>query len=158
MKWKKPLTRQGFLKLAKEHQHLLENVRPQVVEGIATAAAEGDRSENAEYIYGKKRLREIDKKLRQLTLLMKDCDVVDIEHLRSDRVDFGALVTLLDEAGEEKTWRIVGVGEADVEEKTISYKSPVARALMGKKVGDFVEINRPKGPMEYEITKIYYGL
>ena len=157
MKWKKPLTRKGYHRLAEEHRHLLEEVRPKVVEGIATAAAEGDRSENAEYIYGKKRLREIDKKLRQLTSLFGDADVIDIEYLRSDRVDFGARVSVLDEDGCEKQWLIVGVGEADIAEGTISYKSPVARALMGKKVGDVVEIERPKGISEFEILAVTYG-
>lgn len=157
MKWKKPLTREGYMKIAEEHRQLLEDVRPNVVEGIAIAAAEGDRSENAEYIYGKKRLREIDKKLRQLSALIKDADVVDVAFHKSDRVDFGARVRIKDEEGQVKLWQIVGVGEADATQGTISYKSPVGRALLGKKVGDFVEILRPAGSMEYEILEIAYS-
>lgn len=157
MKWTKPLTRAGYLKLAEEHRHLLEDIRPGVVNGIATAAAEGDRSENAEYIYGKKRLREIDKKLRQLTGLIKDAQIVDIEYLRSNKVDFGAKVSLQDESGALKSWLIVGVGEADIEHGSISYKSPLAKAIMGKQVGDIVEFERPNGTIEYEIMSIKYG-
>ena len=155
--WNKPLTRDGYNRIAEEHRHLLEDVRPGVVEGIAIAAAEGDRSENAEYIYGKKRLREIDKKLRYYTSLLKDVDVVDVEHIRADVVDFGATITICDENGVKKVWTLVGVGEADVDRGTISYKSPVAKAFIGKKVGDFVDIKRPAGYMEYELLGLKYG-
>ena len=155
-KWKKPLTRRGYNRLAEEHRQLLEDVRPGVVEGIATAAAEGDRSENAEYIYGKKRLREIDKKLRYLTSLLKDAEVVDPEHYRSDVVDFGATIVIRDENDVVKEWTLVGVGEAEVDEGTISFRSPVAMAFMGKKVGDFVDIHKPSGPVEYELVDLKY--
>ena len=154
--YKKPMTRGGFRRLAEEHRQLLEDVRPQVVEGIAIAAAEGDRSENAEYIYGKKRLREIDKKLRQLTDLLKDVDIVDPEYVRSDRVCFGATVVLHDEEGKRQRWTIVGVGESDAEKGTISYQSPLARALMKRRVGDFVILQRPAGEMEYEIVELSF--
>lgn len=152
----KPLTRQGYNRLAEEHRHLLEDVRPQVVEGIAIAAAEGDRSENAEYIYGKKRLREIDKRLRYLTGLIKDAQIIDIEFIRSTTVDFGATIRIQGEDDVIKVWTIVGVGEAEVADGTISYQSPVARAFWGKKIGDFVEINKPAGPEEFELLDIIY--
>lgn len=154
---KKQLTRRGYQRLAEEHRHLLEDVRPKVVEGVATAAAEGDRSENAEYIYGRKRMREIDKRLRYLTGLLKDVQIVDPENIRSDRVEFGASVTVVDEEGEEVTWTIVGMGEADVAERTISAASPLAKALLNKRVGDVVTFRRPKGEVELEITAIQFG-
>ena len=153
---KKPMTPAGFKRIAEEHRELLEDVRPGVVKGIAIAAAEGDRSENAEYIYGKKRLREIDKRLRYLTSLIKDVQIIDPQFIRSDRVEFGATVTIENEEGETRRWTIVGNGEADVAEKTISWKSPLARALFGKKVGDVIEFFKPSGEEEIEILEIVY--
>jgi transcription elongation factor GreB len=152
----KPLTRGGYKKLAEEHRHLLEDVRPGVVDGIATAAAEGDRSENAEYIYGKKRLREIDKRLRYLSGLIKDVDIVDPENVRSNLVGFGATVTVQDEEGSEQAWHIVGVGEEEVEKRKISWQSPLAKALWNKKVGDVVSFHRPKNTVELEILAVEY--
>lgn len=154
---KKPMTRKGFKRLAEEHRHLLEEVRPKIVEGIAIAAAEGDRSENAEYIYGKKRLREIDKRLRYLTGLIDGVQIFDPENIRSDRVCFGATVVVCDEEGEEAQWTIVGMGEADAEAGTISWHSPLAKALWNKKVGDVVLFRRPKGEMELEILDLKFG-
>lgn len=153
----KPLTPLGYRRLAEEHRQLLEDVRPGVVEGIATAAAEGDRSENAEYIYGKKRLREIDRKLRSLTYLIKDAQIIDPQNIRSDQVEFGATVEILDEHGKSSCWTIVGEGEADVDEKTISWKSPLACALWDKRRGDIVLLERPAGEIEYEIVSISFG-
>lgn len=152
----KPLTRKGYRALAEEHRQLLEEERPKVVDGVATAAAEGDRSENAEYIYGKKRLREIDKRLRYLTALIDEAQVIDPENIRSDRIEFGATVSILDEDDVSKTWTIVGMGEADASQGTISYKSPLARALFNKKVGDVILLKRPAGDMEFEVTNIEY--
>ena len=145
----KPLTRKGYDRLAEEHRQLLEEVRPGVVEGIAIAAAEGDRSENAEYIYGKKRLREIDKKLRQLTGYIKDAEVIDPEFINSDVICFGAFVTVEASDGKQKVWQLVGNGEADADRGSISWKSPVARALMNKQKGDIVIVERPIGEIEY---------
>lgn len=156
LKVKKRLTRKGFQKIAEEHRQLFEEERPKVVDGIAIAAAEGDRSENAEYIYGKKRLREIDKRLRYLTGLMKDVKIIDPENIRSDRVCFGATVVIEDEEQKRKEWMIVGVGEADVSEGTISYQSPMAKALMDKKEGDFALIKKPSGETEVEIIDIKF--
>ena len=154
--YKKPMTRAGYYRIAEEHRKLLEDVRPGVVAGITIAAAEGDRSENAEYIYGKKRLREIDKKLRYLTELIKDVDIVDPEFIRSQTVCFGATVGLLDENGKSQRWTIVGVGESDADQGTISYQSPLARVLMRRRVGDFVILRRPAGEIEYEIVDLSF--
>lgn len=152
-----PMTREGYNKIAEEHRQLIEEERPKMVDNMATAAAEGDRSENAEYIYSKKRIREIDKRLRYLTTLLKDVEIVNPQNIRSDRVEFGATVTVADDRGVEKTWTIIGVGEADVAAKTISWKSPLARAVWGKKIGDIVSVERPDGDMDYEIIDLHYA-
>lgn len=154
---KKPMTRRGYQRLAEEHRKILEEERPKIVQGVADAAAEGDRSENAEYIYGRKKLREIDKKLRYLTELIDGVNIIDPEFIRSERVEFGAKVTIQDDKGHRKSWTIVGVGEADVAEATISWQSPLARALFGKKAGDYVEIEKPSGAIDgYEILAVTY--
>ena len=152
----KPITRRGYNRIAEEHRQLLEEERPKVVDGVATAAAEGDRSENAEYIYGKKKLREIDKRLRYLTSLIKDADIVDPENVRSETIIFGATVDLLDEESNKTTYTLVGMGEANPDEKTISWQSPIAKALLGKRVGDYVEVKIPKGFKEFEIIDIRF--
>lgn len=149
------MTRAGFARIAAEHEQLLEKERPKVVAGVATAAAEGDRSENAEYIYGKKRLREIDKRLRYLTELLRDVTLIDPENVRSDVVDFGCTVTIF-ESDLERTWTIVGVGEEDVSARRISWKSPLAQALWGKKVGAVFDFRRPAGEVEVEVLAIEY--
>lgn len=156
MEQAKQLTRRGYEKLLAEHEELSKVERPKVVKGVADAAAEGDRSENAEYIYGKKRLREIDKRLAYLSGLLKDVKVVDPTQLSGDRVIFGATVTIEDEEGRQKTWSIVGEGEADTREGTISYRSPMARALLGKQIGDCVTVERPAGDMDVEILGIRF--
>ncbi len=153
---KKPMTPWGYQALAEEHRQLLEEERPRVVEGVATAAAEGDRSENAEYIYGKKRLREIDKRLRYLSGLITDVRIVNPSFIRSDKVEFGATVTLLDEHGNEAKYMIVGVGENDASRGMISWESPLAKAILNKREGDLVLFHRPKGELELEIIKIEY--
>ena len=153
----KPLTRQGWERLAEEHRHLLEFERPAMVQNMATAAAEGDRSENAEYIYSRKRMREIDKRLRYLTGLLKDAEIIDPCNIRSDRVDFGASFVIEDEAGHTKEWTIVGMGEAEAEKGTISWKSPLALAVFGRKIGDFLTLERPAGAIDYTIVDIHYA-
>jgi transcription elongation factor GreB len=154
--YKKPMTRRGFYRIAEEHRQLLQEVRPKIVEGIAIAAAEGDRSENAEYIYGKKRLREIDKRLKYLSGLIQDAELVDPENIRSDRIEFGATVTIKDENDRIQRWSIVGVGEAEVADGRISWQSPLAKSLMNRKVGDFTVVERPSGDMEYEVIGLEY--
>ena len=152
-----PMTPEGFERIAEEHRHLIEVERPKMVENMATAAAEGDRSENAEYIYSRKRIREIDKRLRYLTGLLKDVKIIDPRNIRSSRVEFGATFTIADDEGNEKTWTIVGVGESDVDAKTISWKSPLARAVWNRKVGDIVTVDRPAGDMDCEILDLHYA-
>lgn len=154
---KKLMTKAGHAKLAAEQEHLLRIERPKVVAGVATAAAEGDRSENAEYIYGKKRLREIDKRLRYLGILLKDVRLIEASQLSGTTVCFGSTIKVLDDQGRERTYTIVGEGEADYKEQSISYKSPVARALQGKRVGDVVLVHTPAGEVELEIMALYFG-
>ena len=157
MEKKNPMTRAGYQKLVAEYEHLTKEERPQVVKGVTAAAEEGDRSENAEYIYGKKKLREIDKRLKYLGSLLKNVAVIIPENLTGTKVCVGATVLVEDEEGQEKKWTIVGDGEADAREGTISFKAPVARALLGKTVEDVVMVSRPKGEMELEIKALYFG-
>lgn len=151
------MTRSGFQKLAAEHDELLLVERPKILQGIQIAAAEGDRSENAEYIYGRKRLRELDKRLRYLGGLLKDVQLVDPEQLTGNRVCFGSTVRVLDESGKERSYTIVGEGEADYRQQSISHLSPVAKALHGKQVGDIVLVLTPAGEVELEIVGLYFG-
>jgi len=155
-KLRKPLTRKGQKRLADEHEELVKRERPKILDGIATAAAEGDRSENAEYIYGRKRLRELDKRIRYLNSVLKDAQIIDPELLSGDRVCFGASVVVLDDKGQEKKWMLVGDGETDYKAGKISWKSPVARALFGKLAGDIVLVNTPSGESELEILGITF--
>jgi transcription elongation factor GreB len=158
---RKPLTRLGFKRMAAEHDELLLVERPKIVLGIQIAAAEGDRSENAEYIYGRKRLRELDKRLRYLGSLLKDAQIVDPENLGGERVCFGSTVFVRDEHGVKKQYTIVGEGESETAPKDgpscISWKAPVAKALLGKRVGDVVLVRRPAGEIELEITDLKFA-
>ncbi len=154
---KKPLTLEGYRRLLKEHEQLSKVERPRVVQGVANAAAEGDRSENAEYIYGKKRLREIDKRLQYLSSLLGDVQIVDPGTLTGAKVCFGASVVIVEDGGARKRWQIVGEGESDTAKGTISWKSPMARALLGKITGDVVTVERPAGEIDVEIVEIWFG-
>lgn len=150
----KKLTRAGHERLKNEYEELLHKKRPKIVKGITDAAAEGDRSENAEYIYGKKHLREIDKRLQYLASLLKEVQVIDPALQPKDRVCFGSTVSVQDETEQIKQFMIVGEGETDFYPGSISERSPVAQALLGKKAGDNVEIWRPKGLWEVEVVEI----
>ncbi len=150
------MTPQGFRSLQEEFQQLFHGERPKLVETIAWAASNGDRSENADYIYGKRRLREIDKRLLWLKDRIESARVIDPTSVQSDTVVFGATVTLLTEDDEVRRYQIVGETEGDVEAGKISWKSPVARALLGKRVGDEAEIHRPVGRLIVEISKIEF--
>lgn len=151
------ITRAGFIKLQAELKWLWKEERPRVTEAVATAAALGDRSENADYIYGKKRLREIDSRLRFLTKRIDDLKVVDAgPRKEADRVYFGAWVSLEDEAGETVRYQLVGPDEFDASAGRISVDSPVGRALIGKRMGDEVSVRRPKGETFYTILTIEY--
>jgi len=152
-----PLTKVGFEKLRDEYENLARIERPRVVKGVSDAAAEGDRSENAEYIYGKKKLREIDRRLSYLSKLLRNVQVIDPNTLFGNKIIFGATAIVIDESGTLKKWTIVGDGEADSRHGTISLGSPVARALIGKFVGDVVEVQLPRGTLEYEVVGIKFG-
>lgn len=150
------ITRKGFEKL-KEEAHQLFNVeRPKVVETVTWAASNGDRSENADYHYGKKRLREIDRRVRFLGQRMDKAEIVDPELIQSEKIVFGATVTIQDEDGNSKTYQIVGEDEIDTTGHKLSWKSPIAKALLGKKQGDEVLIRRPKGEDYFTVVSIKY--
>ncbi len=150
------ITRNGVEKLKAEYYELAHVERPKLVETVAWAASNGDRSENADYIYGKRRLREIDRRLHFLTARLDAAEVVDPAEIQSDKVVFGATVSLLFEDGRKMTYQIVGEDEVDVERGRISWKSPVARALLGKKAGDEVRIQKPQGEEFVEIESIHF--
>ncbi len=145
MEQKNYITPQGFDKLRNEYTTLLNAERPQVVATVAWAASNGDRSENADYIYGKRRLREIDKRLHFLQKKMESAEVIDPKTLKSERIIFGATVTLENHEGNEIVYQIVGADEIDIKLGKISWNSPVAKALLGKKTDDEVIIKKPQG-------------
>jgi transcription elongation factor GreB len=151
------LTPAGFQRLRDELNQLLRLERPKVVETVSWAAGNGDRSENGDYIYGKKRLREIDRRIRFLSKRLEISQVVDPAAQKNrDRVFFGATVTYANERGEEKTVTIVGVDEADLGQGQVSWISPIARALRGAEEGDTVELRTPAGVESIEVVAIDY--
>jgi len=151
------ITPEGMERLRGELHQLRSVERPQVVETVSWAAGNGDRSENGDYIYGKKRLREIDRRTRFLIKRMEIAEVVDPGQQKNhDQVFFGATVTYADSNDVERTVRIVGVDEARLEQGEISWISPVARALMKALDGDVVKMQTPGGVEELEILKIAY--
>lgn len=139
------ITPAGFEKLRAEYVELLNVERPKTVSVVSWAASNGDRSENADYQYGKRRLREIDRRLYFLKNRMEDAEVIDPTQIKSDKVVFGATVTLENEDGDEFICQIVGEDEIDLKEKKISWKSPIAKAVLGKKIDDEVKVNKPTG-------------
>lgn len=150
------MTPQGAQKLRDELSHLLNVERPKVVETVAWAAGNGDRSENADYIYGKRRLREIDRRLRFLTRRLDALLEVDPAAQKSDKVLFGATVIIENEDGEERQYQIVGIDETDAKQGRVSWSSPIGKALLQAKVGDVVVLRTPKGEEELEILRIEY--
>ena len=152
----KYITPEGARKLTEELRYLWEVERPNVTARVAEAAAQGDRSENAEYIYGKKRLREIDGRVRFLTKRLDGITVVDHIPDDQDKVYFGAFVTLEDEDGEEVEYRIVGPDEFDIVNGKLSMDSPLGKAVLGKRVEDEVKFSSPKGVRVLYISKIRY--
>ena len=150
------ITPEGAKRLQQELAQLWNVERPKVTQEVSDAAAQGDRSENAEYIYGKKRLREIDRRIRYLSKRLDELTVVREAPPRRDRVYFGAWVALEDEAGEERRYRLVGPDEFDVERGLISIESPLGRALLGREAGDEVELRRPRGTVRYVLLEIEY--
>jgi len=150
------LTPAGAAKLQSELQQLVAVERPKVVVEVRDAAAQGDRSENAEYIYGKKRLREIDRRIRFLEKRLENASIVVPGENAAAEVRFGATVEIEDEEGEKKSYTLVGPDEAAPSAGSVSYQSPLGKALLRRKVGDVVTVVRPAGPMEYEILSIRY--
>ena len=150
------LTPEGAKKLQSELNQLLNVDRSKVVQEVAEAAAQGDRSENAEYIYGKKKLREIDRRIRFITKRLDSAVVVKQEADSHDEVRFGATVDVADENGKKSSYLIVGPDEASPSDGRISFQSPLGRALMKRKVGDVVSVVRPAGEIEIEIKSIRY--
>ena len=155
-KGSKYITPEGARKLTEELRYLWEVERPQVTTRVADAAAQGDRSENAEYIYGKKRLREIDSRIRFLTNRLDGITVVNHIPDDQDKVYFGAFVTLEDEEGEAVEYRIVGPDEFNVADGKLSMDSPLSKAMLGKRVEDKIKVFSPKGVRVLYISKIRY--
>lgn len=152
------MTPQGHARLVAELRALLRDERPRVVEIVSWAAGNGDRSENGDYLYGKKRLREIDRRVRFLRKRLERAEVVDpARQTRHDQVFFGATVTYANERDEERTVTIVGVDEADFARGQVSLVSPVARALLRARVGDEVRVRTPQGTETVEILAVRYG-
>ncbi len=155
--FKNYITPAGLARMHAELKHLRSVERPKVVETVSWAAGNGDRSENGDYIYGKKRLREIDRRMRFLMKRLEVAEVVDQSLQKNrDQVFFGATVIYANESDEERTVRIVGVDEARFDIGEVSWVSPIARALMKAWEGDVVTIRTPNGPEEIEVVKISY--
>jgi transcription elongation factor GreB len=150
------ITPDGYKKLAAELERLWKVERPRVTKQVADAAALGDRSENAEYIYGKKRLREIDGRVHFLSKRLDELTVVTEAPEQTSKVFFGAWVALEDEAGESLEFRVVGPDEFDPAQRFISMESPMARAVLGKREGDEAVVVRPKGTGTFTIVRIWY--
>lgn len=151
------ITPQGFATLRAEYDRLLGDERPKIVEIVSWAAGNGDRSENGDYLYGRKRMREIDRELKRLSNRMKDAKIVDPAHQPDkSRVFFGATVTIVDEDDEERIVTIVGNDETDASQGRIGWDAPLSRALRGAGIGDLRTVRLPAGEKEYEIKEISY--
>lgn len=151
------MTPEGWRRLADERDQLTKVERPRIVETVSWAAGNGDRSENGDYLYGKKRLREIDRRLRYLAKRLESAVVVNpANQPNKAQVFFGAQVTYVDDADVERTVKIVGQDEVDTARGHVSWVSPVARALMKARVGDLVTLITPRGPVELEVLDIRY--
>ena len=151
------ITPDGARRLSEELVRLRDVERRKTVKEVTEAAAHGDRSENAEYIYGKRRLREIDRRLNFLAKRLDKAVVVDPKEQRGDKIFFGATVELEDESGARNVYVIVGEDETDTTRGHISWRSPVGRALLGKRAGEVVLVRRPAGETELEILAVRYG-
>jgi transcription elongation factor GreB len=157
MAFRNYLTPEGHKKLASELVWLTSVERPRVVQEVSDAAAQGDRSENAEYIYGKKRLREIDGRIRRITKRLDHAVVVRPDGTQRDAVFFGAVVDVEDEEGNAKTYHLVGEDETNPTEGRISWQSPIGRALLKRRVGHVATVRRPAGEIALENVRIRYG-
>jgi transcription elongation factor GreB len=150
------ITPQGLARIRAEYDELFAGERPKLVETIAWAAANGDRSENGDYIYGRKKLREIDRRLGHLAKVMKAAKVVDPATQSTDQVRFGATVELADEDDARRTVTIVGDDEADASAGLIGWSAPLSRALIGARIGDERIVRLPAGEKSYEVIGIDY--
>ncbi|SMF99991.1 transcription elongation factor GreB [Burkholderia singularis] len=151
------ITPAGHKRLRDELLHLIDDERPEVVKLVSWAASNGDRSENGDYIYGKRRLREIDRRIRFLTKRLDLAEVVDASRQEStDQVFFGATVDYATEDGAEHTVTIVGIDEVDLDRGHVSWISPVARALLKARIGDTVTLMTPLGPQPIEVLDVHY--
>ena len=151
------ITPQGYVRLRDELLELMDVDRPKVVEAVHWAAKNGDRSENGDYLYGKKRLREIDRRIRFLTRRLEIAEITDPSvHHGGDQVFFGATVRYVDDSGEERSVTIMGIDEADSAKAEVSWISPVARALLKAREGDVVRLMTPGGVHEIEVLSISY--
>ncbi|WP_301099548.1 transcription elongation factor GreB [Otariodibacter sp.] len=150
------ITRAGWQALDQELKYLWKDERPKVTQAVSDAAALGDRSENAEYIYGKRRLREIDRRVRFLTKRLEALQIVDYHPSQEGKVFFGAWVELENDQEEIKQYRIVGCDEFDPSKQWISIDSPVARALIGKEIDDEIQVDTPSGKRTLYINRIWY--
>ncbi|TNE87647.1 MAG: transcription elongation factor GreB [Deltaproteobacteria bacterium] len=150
------ITKNGLELLRRELDHLQRVLRPQVAEEVRVAAAQGDRSENAAYRFGKAKLRTIDSRLRHLIGRLDHVVEVDPASHTGTKIKFGATVVVEDEQGREKTWKIYGEDEIDIENGVISWKSPLAQALLGRDEGDGVSFRAPQGQRELEILEVRY--
>ena len=152
------ITPAGHARLREELEELVKRERPKIVDIVSWAASNGDRSENGDYIYGKRRLREIDRRIRFLSKRLDIAEIVDpLRQGDNDQVFFGATVTVADVEGVESTYTIVGVDEADVNRSRISWISPLARALLKAREGDSIRFQSPVGIRELEIVAVSYG-
>jgi transcription elongation factor GreB len=150
------ITPNGANRLREELKNLLDVERPKIVDVVSWAAGNGDRSENGDYIYGKRRLREIDRRIRFLTKRLEIAEIIDPAQQKSERVVFGATVTVRDENESEKTYCIVGVDETDVRRGHVSWISPIGRALLKAKVGDTVTLKTPRGDEDLEVLHVEF--
>jgi transcription elongation factor GreB len=151
------MTPEGFERMRDELNQLMRKERPEVVKVVTWAAGNGDRSENGDYIYGKKRLREIDRRVRYLSKRLANAEVVDpAKRAKTDQVFFGATVTTANTRNEERTVKIVGVDEVDLAKGHVSWISPIAKALMRAQEGDVVKLRTPAGVEELEIVAVKY--
>ena len=151
------MTPEGFARMRDELNTLMRKERPEVVKVVTWAAGNGDRSENGDYIYGKKRLREIDRRVRYLSKRLANAEVVDpAKRAKTDQVFFGATVTTANVKDEQRTVKIVGVDEVDLDKGHVSWISPIAKALLRAEQGDVVKLRTPAGVEELEIVKVVY--
>lgn len=152
------ITPLGFQALSEEYRKLKHDERPKMVDTVAWAASNGDRSENADYHYGKKRLREIDRRLKFIGQRLDNLEIIDPSKISSDKVEFGATVTILTEDDEQQVLSLVGEDESDLQAGKINWLSPIGKALLGARVGDWVTFTTPKGEREVEVLHLEYKI